>query len=160
MIYLIGVCHAVQDYRWSDNQWQKNTELREVYAELTKKFEAYLRGVIKDYQITLLAEEYNKEALRGIYPKSVLKDIADSLSLSHLYCDPDNKERKQFGIRTEEEREKFWFDKIKMHVNDNILFIAGACHIESFSDLIKKNGYNFSVINEDWEKEKFPPGDC
>lgn len=160
MIYLIGVNHAVQDYRWSDNQWQKNRKQRELYAKLTEEFKAYLRSVIKDYEVTLLAEEYNKDALLGIYDKSILKEIAESLCLTHLYCDPDNKERKQVGIRTDEERENFWLDKIRMRTDKAILFIVGACHIESFSDLIKRNGYKFSIINDDWNKEKFSSEDC
>ncbi|MDD1779034.1 MAG: hypothetical protein LUQ65_12785 [Candidatus Helarchaeota archaeon] len=197
MIYLIGVNHGVQDYRWKQ------------YAALIEEFQAYLYAAITNYKITRLAEEYNEDYLEGKNPNSVLKDISESSphKLPHLYCDPNTAERQSIGMPSDEEmeeealksfnlsyrsfkafivsedfdrelfdklkkqkkligkrywplREQFWLDKVKRHIDENILFIVGACHIESFSDLIKHNGCKFSVINEDWNKEKFPPDDC
>lgn len=197
MIYLIGVNHAIQDYRLKD------------LAALIEDFKAYLYAAIADHKIKVLAEEYNEEYLEGKNPNSVLKDISESSphKVPHLYCDPNTAERKSIGMPSDEKmeeealkyfnfpyrsfkafigsedfdlalfdklkkqkkligkqywplREQFWFDKVKRHIDENILFIVGACHIASFSNLIKHNGYKFSVINEDWNKEKFPPDDC
>lgn len=197
MVYLIGVSHAVQDYRYKK------------FAALIDDFKTYLYSAIVNHKITVLAEEYNEDYLKGKNPNSVVKDISESFphKLPHLYCDPNAAERQRVGIPNdeimEEEalksferpyrnfqayivsedfdpklydelekqkkligkrywylREKFWFDKIKRHIDENILFIVGACHIASFSNLIKHEGYEFFIINEDWNKENFPHDDC
>lgn len=197
MIYLIGVSHAVQDYRWKE------------YASLIEEFKSYVHDAIVNYKITVLAEEYNEDYLKGKNLNSVVKDISESSphKLVHLYCDPNTAERQSIGMPSDEKmeeealksferpyrnfqayiangnfdpklydelkkqkklvvkrywhlREQFWFDKIKRHIDENILFIVGACHIASFSNLIRHEGYKFFVINEDWNNEKFPPDDC
>ncbi len=106
MIYLIGVNHAVQDYKWS-----RDPKRGDLYEALTKEFKAFLYDVINTHNITVLAEEYNEEALGRGYDKSVLKDIAKSLCLTHLYCDPKKKEREKLGIPSQEEIDKEVFKK-------------------------------------------------
>jgi len=38
-------------------------------------------------------------------------------------------------------RESAWFEKIRDHLNNNILFICGTDHVISFGSLLKDAGY-------------------
>lgn len=128
MIYLLGVDHQVQHAR---------------HAQITMIFSFYLSKKIKELNVALIAEEWSVDSSRISNVKTTVpEDLAVKHNLAHLYCDPTDKERKEIGWLSKKDnpvREKFWFDKMKLHIHQNMIFVCGADHLESFSQLLSDN---------------------
>ena len=93
MIYLIGVNHKIQHNRDGDTG-----------LSLRNKFSAFLVSKVKEYNITLLAEEFSEQAFQESNATiDTVKDVAEKLSIKHLFCDPNKKERKGINIPCREE---------------------------------------------------------
>ena len=60
-------------------------------------FMSLLQITCRQYQVRAIAEEMSPEALDG-QQESTCKHIADTLHLSHRYCDPNSAKRKELGI--------------------------------------------------------------
>ena len=43
-------------------------------------------------------------------------------------------------------REEFWLTKIKHLRKENVIFICGKSHVESFSNLLEQNGFEISIL--------------
>lgn len=164
MIYLIGVNHGLQFVNKTSN------------LDVISEFEQYIKAACAKYGIECIAEEMSIESLKNYgATRCVCKSIADELSVSHMLCDPDSNEREERGIKLEKKvreelgysqilndsqvkkldealktqwalREQIWLDRILEIKADRILFVLGSSHIDSFSDLLTKNGIAFLVL--------------
>ena len=107
---------------------------------------------------------------------SVARVVALSANVGHRLVDPDSKTRESLGIPSEKQiretlglgrslssdelarldgakakyhiiREKYWLSQIQEdHNGANILFICGDSHVESFSSLLRSEGYPITVL--------------
>jgi hypothetical protein len=160
-IYLIGAYHSFQ-------------------TETHFDFLDFLRDICSTYKIRSIGEEMNIDALNlAKVEKSTVLKIAEELNLPHAYCDPDENEREINNILGEQKleikrffnnlsdeefknlksqdfcrREKIWLEKIEDVFVDPMLFVCGIQHLESFSSLLRKNGYACHLIEETWSPSK------
>lgn len=137
MIYLLGVDHQVQH--------QRNTPTSTV-------FDFYLSKKVKELNITFIAEEWSEDSSRiSNVETTIAQDIANRCKIKHAYCDPREDERKEIGWLSKSDdylREKFWLNKIKPHLDNNMIFVCGTDHLESFGKLLSECGYNFQVLSK------------
>ncbi len=110
---------------------------------------------------------------------STVSEIAEELGLPHAYCDPDENERRSNGILGQQDllwhqwfydlsdeeaeilksehdrkRERIWLEKLIEVFVDPMLFICGIQHLDSFSLLLKKNGYECNILEKKWSPNK------
>lgn len=164
MLYIFGTSH---EYQRPDSKLAKN----QVAA-----FEGELIKICSKLSICVLAEENNIEAQkeRGL-PDSLTWKVAQSISISHLYCDPDRVQRNEAGIRQandvriagflddldEDEiaaqiddsyklRELFWLNEIGRIGMWPVLFVCGANHVQSLAEQAGSMGIQVHVLYEDW----------
>lgn len=52
-------------------------------------------------------------------------------------------------------RERFWLNRVKERLNENILFLCGHEHVRGFSVLLRGEGVSVSVIEEFWRGDIF-----
>lgn len=132
MIYLIGVYHNIQH----DGNGCADLSVR-------NKFQVFLMGKVKKYDIVLLAEEFSEEALQEHNATAgTLKYGADRLNIKHLFCDPNKEERKIIGILCRE--------KIKSALN-----IRGGVHADSAEEnRIKEKQKEYHPVREMFWFEK------
>ena len=168
MVYLIGVDHKVQ---YTNDHMD---------ILLVKSFAQYLKGQAKQLKVTLIAEEFNQEAICKSKAKAcTARDVAKKLGIEHRFCDPDSTERASIGIPSEKEikeqlglgvclthdefellekeeekyfpqREQFWFEKIEDKINNDLIFICGNKHIKSFQKLLIEKGCKVKNLSEGW----------
>lgn len=161
MIYIIGVKH--------DEQIGSSKNFDHI-----KQFKADLESLILDNNISIIAEEFSKQALET-YGASPSYEVACTKNLKYIFCDPDINERKRLGIQLREEtaknleldilnlnqqeenqiniahkkfddlRENEWLNRIRYNTQDEIVFVCGFGHTETFSSLLKDNGYERKV---------------
>jgi len=163
-IFLVGTSHTLQ---LNDNQ---------NFSEDRLTFHQFLRNLCRDYFIQAIAEEMNTDALleKGC-DESIPKMIADELTLSHCYADPNISVRNRLMILQENDvnakgwleawtkqkireqiqieyvkRERYWIEQIIKHNVWPLLFVCGANHIESFSLLVQSAGLDMKIISKDW----------
>lgn len=156
-IYLIGVFHNFQ-------------------TEKHPKFLDFLRDTCSDLRIKSIGEEMSTDALRlAKVEKSTVLEIAEEFRLPHSYCDPDEKERSYRGILGKQDlqmqqffnnlsdeeiedlkaehykkRESVWLEKIRDVFVEPMLFICGIQHLDSFSSLLTRNGFDCCLIEKTW----------
>lgn len=96
MIYLVGIRHEFQhNGRGSIDEISK------------KKLISYLESTIKEHGVSLIAEEFNEEALQKSNATiDTVGCLADKLNIKHLFCDPNTEERKIIGIPSCDEIKK------------------------------------------------------
>jgi len=66
------------------------------------QFTDYLHRVCSAHKVDLLAEEMSTEALEENSAKSTALELAITLGISHIFCDPSRGERTALGIPTNE----------------------------------------------------------
>jgi len=169
-IFLIGLNHGYQLEGCMTHDW--------------KTFDEYLFGFCKRAHIDLVAEELSEWAIKRNSHQgaigSVGKNVASRLSIKHLFCDPDEVERKQLGIRNGKElsqslgfgnilnaeqativeqkereqwpiRERYWLEQLqKVHFRQCV-FILGAQHVDSFDKLLAREDFTVHIEHPDWE---------
>jgi len=141
MIYLIGVDHVIQHGGYLDTR--KEVALRE--------FQSYLAQVVQDKRIDVIAEEFNEVALeRSNTDFSTCRELARSLKIEHLFCDPTPEERQALKIETAEQREQEWLNRIRESLHMNVLFICGSEHLESFRRLLATDGFEVAILSDRW----------
>jgi hypothetical protein len=52
-------------------------------------------------------------------------------------------------------RERFWLNKLKGRLDENILFLCGHEHVRGFSELLRGEGVSAAVIEEFWRGDIF-----
>ena len=162
-IYIVGTNH---EYQNGEN----------ITKEEKLSFKAYLRYICQQYSIKAIAEEMNKEALSEANQiSSTCESLGEELIIVHRYCDPDRTERKQLGIRQENEvrlngfssrmtdeeirdsirienvkRENIWLEHIQKLNIFPLLFVCGANHVNSFSKITSNSGFLCNILCDDW----------
>ena len=115
-------------------------------------------------QAKVLAEESNEDVLSKFSAtQSVASTVASEIGIKHLFCEPSIAERQRLGITTTgspadfEKREQYWLGRLKRIEEAPILFVLGADHVASFSELAKTSGLPVEVAEEYYGREYFAP---
>ncbi len=140
MVYLLGVDHQVQ---------HNGPPMTPDRDHATHDFCMFLKSQAKDLNISMLAEEFSEDALRiSKAHVAIVKDVAHSLGLKHLFCDPTRRERVELGINNDlDRREQFWLSRLEHHCNsETILLVCGAGHLESFREKLQDKGVKAKVL--------------
>ena len=142
-----------------------------------EKFEEYIFDACIKYGIKSIGEEMCKDALDEFsVTQSTVKIAAEKNGIPHTYCGPGRKEREARGILgesllealrihnewTDEEfnnevlkdrkkRELIWVERIKPVYEDPMLFVCGIGHLDTFSQLLKTNGYICVILEKQWD---------
>lgn len=95
MFYLIGVDHRIQ-----------HDGVEAAFPAQRESFSAYLREIVRGYNISLLAEEFNEEAMQLSMARiSTVREVARELKLPHRFIDPGSRERRDMEIPSDK---KLW----------------------------------------------------
>lgn len=98
MTYLIGLNHNIQH----NGNGCADLSVR-------NKFSIFLKERIKEYAISLVAEEFNEDCLKNSKgtvstAHKVVEELkSEGLIIEHEFCDPNEKEREAIGIPRREE---------------------------------------------------------
>jgi len=162
-IYIIG----------TDHNFQKG---QGCHKEDVDVFKEYIHEMCDLTQAKAIGEEMSREALDEAGVKtSVCEVVANELTLRYCLCDPDRATRQKLGIRQENDirlegfqndwapeivkkkisdehrkREEIWLSHIDNLYRYPVLFVCGANHVKSFSDLLSGKGLRSQVLSEDW----------
>jgi hypothetical protein len=157
MLYLIGTDHSVQHDGRAGYHGPE-------FERIGQGFPEFLVQAAKSIQAKVIAEESNEDVLSKFSAtQSVASTVASGIAIKHLFCEPSIAEREQLGITTTgspadfEKREKFWLERLKSIEEAPILFVLGADHVESFSELTKTSGLSVEVVDEYYGGEYFAP---
>jgi len=183
MVYIVGIDHLVQ----------YNGPIPE---HLLDEFKEFISVKIIEYNISVIAEEFNEEFLYDVLgaTEATAYVLAEKYGIEHIYCDPDQNEREEMGIpyyaeirdevrkrfnvneniifdnvlrkkldsETASEvkkywplREKFWFDRIREKLSENIIFLCGHEHVYRFMEYLSMKGADVYLIDQFWKSEIF-----
>lgn len=144
------------------------------------KFKRFIDRVCAANAIRSIAEEMSIEALQQKQAlTSICEIVANFRGIPHKYCDPNNNERSQLGIRSETDirlqgfyqdwdedrieaavrashqiREAYWLRQILALDVWPALFVCGANHVSHFADLLKEHGVNVEIAASDWKPQQ------
>jgi hypothetical protein len=122
------------------------------------EFAVYLESSARELKVTEIAEEFNQDALgKSNTTYCTAREVAAKLGIRHRFCDPTAEERKQHAIFTDDQREQFWLRRLSGPKEEDILFICGDNHIESFSRRLTKAGYSNKILSRRWGFELQDP---
>ena len=102
--------------------------------------------MIERYNIQCISEEMSVYALKkwrvpdDSFPCRVAKDI----SKPHRYCNPDTK-------MLDTQREQYWINELIVFNTFPLLFILGACHVESFFSLLVRFEFQPFIVERNWQ---------
>ena len=157
MIHLLGIDHKFQFL--PTLSWTEGGPMIDPIPPAL--FERFLLECAEKLHPDLLAEEASQPEPID-HKMSVAHLVAGKCRISHQFSDPDRHERlamyKRAGISEEQDRllgfpirEEFWFNRIFENAEAQaVLFICGACHIDSFSQKLQGASYVVNVIERDW----------
>lgn len=142
------------------------------------EFQSFLEGLCRKHGVRAIAEEMSEEALaERDRVDSVPMSCAKARQLPHRLCDPDSKLRATLGILQENDirlegllsgtplsetdlsarvkdsytkRERYWLDQIREINVWPVLFVCGADHVASFSDLLRQQCIPVEIASADW----------
>lgn len=170
-VLLVGTGHPFQYGAASRHPLFRTCTLEE-----ERQFVAWIVQQARLHQANCIAEELNEEGLREArVTSSVPQRIAQERGLPHRFCDPDNAERKAAGILAASDvramalmedsvaekeierrvrahyakREEIWLRRL-MDVPRPVLFVCGADHVQSFSDLLALNSLHCRILHKHW----------
>ncbi len=169
MVYLIGVDHK--------SQYLASKSSRSLLQFLQQKVRQ-LSIVLIAEELSQEAIE-REENLRKTKVDSTARVVAEITDIEHRFCDPNSSERRTLGIPStsdirrklglkaaqdeakvkEEERkywpvrEEFWLEQIKDRIEEKLMLVCGACHIQGFRSLLERKNCKVEILSEDWEKE-------
>lgn len=157
MIHLLGVDHKFQFVPTSP--WAEGGPL--IDPTPPALFERFLLEWTVKICPDLVAEEASQPDPQA-HKVSVARRVADHFGIPHQFCDPNPTERldlyERSGISEEQDRrdgfpirETFWLSKLSEKTEAHtILFVCGACHIDSFSLKLRDALYTVNVVERDW----------
>lgn len=138
-----------------------------------EQFRTVVTAACQERQVRLIAEEMSLEAL-GLFhaTTSVCKQVADSMSIPHRYCDPSSAEQTSLGIANPGKvspgafspscdyhepdpevreagaiRERRWLEHLMEVDLWPVLFVCGAHHISSFQHLLETRRVTVHVLS-------------
>lgn len=147
------------------------------HAEGIQDFHKNICMLCNSFGIRAIAEEMSLDVIKekGLASSGVQQLCADK-GLCHQFSDPSKEERMMLGILQEcnirakgflddwnseridleilasyRIRENYWMSKIKELDTWPLLFICGADHFYSFSNLLSENGIEVVEAYQDWE---------
>lgn len=148
MVHLIGVDHMIQH----------GGGMTEAKRRFVDQFAVYLESKARELVVTEIAEEFSEDALdKSNTTYCTAREVATKLCIAHRFCDPTTEERRQHAVFTDSQREKFWLTRLSGSKEDNILFICGDDHIESFGKRLTKAGYPNKIVSRRWGVELQDP---
>lgn len=138
----------------------------------------YLEELCRAFGVRAIAEEMSEEALSySGASSSVPQRAASAMRVSHRYCDPSRAERARLDIPQENEirkqaffsdedpseqriealiananakRELCWMKELVSLNKWPVLFVCGAEHVSSFSNLLAQQDISVHVASADW----------
>jgi len=142
MIYIIGVDHIIQHKGYITNAKEK----------AIAKFQRYVCEKVENLQITLLAEEFSVDAVKGNDVSiSTLGEVAEQEGIQHLFCDPGMAERKRLGIshgiESSAEREAYWLEQLDRFRTESVIFVCGDSHVDSFLERLRSSGISSQILS-------------
>lgn len=134
-------------------------------------FEKMISNACAENNIIAIGEEFSKEDLKKDSTDSFVKNVSDKLGKLHKYCNPTSEEEMAIGYKqclyqmggesseefdkrdweNEKLREIIWLKNIENLNSFPMLFVCGSMHVQSFSDLLKKNGIKSDILFESWD---------
>ena len=150
-IYMVGVDHQVQ---------HNGPTMIPEREKAISDFYHFLEATAKELRISLMAEEFNEDALEiSLATKSTVQQIAKRLGLKHKYCDPTRNTRTQLGIHNDRDlREEYWLSCLNDAVEaERILFVCGADHLDTFSQKLTHKGLPVIILPEQFGIGLPPP---
>lgn len=169
MIYLVGVNHEIQYKQKTENKKAKEfgkyifnvikgnrisviaEELSEEALKLNKCNESISRENSHKLKIEhKFCDPDTEERTKIGYP--TIKQIKEELNLPKPKSVAEHKLQESLIKEKEKSyfpiRERFWLEKIKDRLKENILFICGDDHIESFSILLKSKSTKYKILSK------------
>jgi hypothetical protein len=144
VVFIIGVDHIIQHNGFG---WPAK-------SSAIKELSEYLEKIAREFDVTIIAEEFSEESLRiNHVTMSTAQIVAKRINLKHLFCDPNREERKALGISSDDERERIWVECLRDVIKETILFICGDSHIESFKDKLLLEGVTAEIVSQGWGSE-------
>jgi hypothetical protein len=150
VIHIIGTAHSRTQW-WSDAI--RANESLDTNRATVEQFESYVRETANSLRATAIAEELSKHIVDSIAGGvSVAKKVADELRLCHLFCDPDEAERRELRIETNHRREAFWLARVQAlrPNNTSVIFVCGANHSSSFCLMLERHSIDARIHCRDW----------
>lgn len=154
MFLLIGLNHLIQ-YR--------NHQVPDCYyAELCN----YLKEVVENYGVDLIAEEYNEDCLLlNNVKQSFLQEFTKREQIGHRFIDPNLQVRIKLGIaspyneveyqKSYSIREAWWYDHLKDLSEKTVLVCMGAHHIDRFESLLRSYQEATQTLCHYWKEASF-----
>jgi hypothetical protein len=141
IVYLVG----------TDHRFQRVGSFG-VSEEVSAEFTVQLTQLINERAGRGIAEEMSPEGLglHRIHGGSLAFHLARELGLPHAYCDPPKNVRQQQHIVSHADRERSWLDQLRAFTAFPCLFILGADHVVSFSQLLNESDFTATVLFDDW----------
>jgi hypothetical protein len=137
MIYLIGVRH--------DIQFDPAPHVAKIVRDKRELYKARVLEVIKEFGISVLAEEFNDEGKKKWrVSETTLEQIAKAKGIEHRFCEPTAVEKTENEIEKSDfdKRERFWLSRIQDCKYKNVLFVCGDDHFESFGKKLSAAGFD------------------
>jgi len=171
MIYLVGVEHTKSQWQYQNGSnensiagftkfLRKHIKLFDIRAIAEELSEECLeqQGVSKSTGQTV-AQEFHIEHVfcepSAIERKNLgilsPEEISAQLFPNKPYwqISEDSPEQQQINKEIQRlfrKREEFWLSKIKHLRKENLIFICGKSHVESFKNLLKENKFEISIL--------------
>lgn len=169
MIYIIGTDHFIQ------HGDAMESEKIDEYYNYTKKIISNNKITVlaEESSVDAVAEFVEKN---NCPKKTQLQSIAEEENCKHIFADPGKKESEKRGIKRRYNllkerginnknvthkleweinaemapydylREKIWLEKIEPYIKQDILFVCGYMHCETFKKLISEKDCKAEVI--------------
>jgi len=161
-VVLLGTSHTIQ--------------LAGIGTNIGVAFFYELKTICARHKTCALAEEMSQFAVTAANMEFTIPyAVARDCGLTHIYVDPDPKQRAILGIEesgftklksftqgiTDEEitfqlkqadfkREQYWLRQLDELALWPLLFVCGANHVDSFSSLLVANHHSIEVAHSDW----------
>ena len=132
--------------------------MTEAKRRFVHEFARYLESTARELVVTEIAEEFSEDALdKSNSTYCTARELATKLGIAHCFCDPTTEERRQHAVFTDVQREEFWLRRLSGSKEEDILFICGDDHIESFSSRLTLAGYRNKILSRPWGFELQDP---
>jgi hypothetical protein len=159
VIRLVGVAHQFQLRPLTS--WKEGGPI--VDPAWVDRFERYLRRAVAQLHPQAICEEYSQRQISETTggAVSVAQSVANSRNLTHIFCDPNAKERaalySEHGTTEEDDkragyplREGVWIQRLSSLLPETqILFICGACHVPTFFQRLRDKNIPVKVLHRD-----------
>jgi len=144
IVYLVGVDHRLQ--------WIPDSEGFE-WEKVISGFTTFVYEKCDLLEIDLIAEEFSEYLVELNHAQdATARRAAREMGIPHLFCDPDPRERQEFGVENDDDREREWLRRIIDSGKSRILFVCGDDHLKSFQALLIGAGHNGVIVGSNWGK--------